>query len=415
MSAQTIAKLQMPKWGLSMTEGTFGKWLVEEGADLCVGDEIAEVDTEKISGVVEATSAGILRRKVAQPGDVLPVGGLLAVIADASVSDAEINTFVAESGSAAEVDGAAKPVRNGSAAVAPAAQAAAPAPAMRIKASPVARKLAQQRGIDLSRVTPTGPDGRIVAEDVERAAAEATPAPIEPTELFATSAAAGEVVPLTPIRRAIAQRLSQAWEAPHFAISMSADMRRVIELRETLLERTPEGASRPTYSDVLTRVCAVALLQHPALNAHYEGDQVRVFSTVNVGIAVAIPNGLIVPVIRGVERKSVPEIAADRVDIVSRTRAGKLVPDDLAGGTFTISNLGMYGVDRFFAVLNPPQVAILAVGALAERAVVEAGQLAIRPQMEMTLSCDHRAVDGATASEFLRSVKEILEEPGLAL
>ncbi|MSO96185.1 MAG: 2-oxo acid dehydrogenase subunit E2 [Thermoleophilia bacterium] len=418
MSAHTIAKLRMPKWGLSMTEGTFGKWLVEEGVDLSVGDEIAEVETEKISGVVEATSAGILRRKVAQPGDVLPVGGLLAVVADESVSDAEISAFIAASGTAAEAGEASTPAGDGLAAVALAAPAQVPTLTNRIKASPAARKLAKERGIDLSRVTPTGPDDRIVAEDVERAAAEPTlPAPVEAAAAYAAplDAATGVVVPLTPIRRAIAQRLTQAWEAPHFAISMSADMGRVSALRELLLERTQEGSPRPTYSDVLTKVCAVALLQHPALNAHYEVDQVRIFSTVNIGIAVAIMDGLIVPVIRGVERKSVVAIAADRADLVFRTRAGKLLPDDLVGGTFTISDLGMYGVDRFFAVLNPPQVAILAVGAVEERAVVEAGQLAIRPRLELTLSCDHRAVDGATASEFLRSVKEILEEPGLAL
>ncbi len=162
-------------------------------------------------------------------------------------------------------------------------------------------------------------------------------------------------------------------------------------------------------------MCAVALLRHPDLNAHYEGDTVRIFQTANVGLAVAIPNGLVVPVIRHVEARTIAEIAAARADIVSRTRENRLQPDDLEGGTFTISNLGMYGVERFFAVLNPPQVGILAVGAIEERPVAEAGQLAVRPRMEMTLSCDHRAVDGATASEFLKTLRELLEEPALAL
>lgn len=415
----------MPKWGLSMTEGTFGKWLVDEGAALNPGDEVAEVDTEKISGLVEATSAGILRRRVAKPGDVIPVGGLLAVVAEASVSDEEIDAFLAAAETASAPSADAQPQSGESGESAAARSAAEPSPpaaaAARVKASPVARKLALERGIDLHTVTPTGPDGRIVAEDVERAAAAAaTQAGASPAQAGAAAAvaapdASGELIPLTPMRRAIARRLSEAWQAPHFAIAMSADMRRVIELRETLVERTPEQAARPTYSDILTKVCAVALLRHPALNAHYEGSGVRVFSSVNVGIAVAVPNGLVVPVLRGVEHKSIAEIAAARVEIVSRTRDNKLEPQDLEGGTFTISNLGMYGVERFFAVLNPPQVAILAVGALEERAVVERGRLVARSRMEMTLSCDHRAVDGATASEFLRAVKDILEEPGLAL
>jgi pyruvate dehydrogenase E2 component (dihydrolipoamide acetyltransferase) len=166
---------------------------------------------------------------------------------------------------------------------------------------------------------------------------------------------------------------------------------------------------------VLTKVCAVALLRHPDVNAHYEGEEIRRFPTANVGIAVAIPNGLVVPVIRNCELKSVAELAVARVEIVERTRAGKLAPADLEGGTFTISNLGMYGVERFFAVLNPPQVAILAVGAIEDRVVAEDGEAVVRPRMEMTLSCDHRAVDGATASEFLRTVVELLEEPALAL
>ncbi len=416
MSAQTIRKVQMPKWGMSMTEGTLVEWLVDEGAALSVGHGVAEVETEKINGVVEATAAGVLRRKVAQPGDVVPVGGLIGVIAEPSVSDEEVDAFITDfraafepgdeipSGSVdsdgkVEVVEAPGPIR----AAAPAGAAA------RVKASPLARRMAKERGLDLRRITGTGPEGRIVAEDVERAAAapawEAKQVPVT----------TGEVIPLTSIRRTIARRLSEAWQAPHFAISMSADMRRVIELREALVQRTPEGAPRPTYSDILTKLCALALLRHPALNAHYEGSDVRVFSTVNVGMAVAIPNGLVVPVIRSVELESIPELAAARIDIVSRTREGKLEPKDLEGGTFTISNLGMYGVERFFAVLNPPQVGILAVGAIEERAVVEAGQIVARSRMEMTLSCDHRAVDGATASQFLRTLKNLLEEPGLAV
>jgi pyruvate dehydrogenase E2 component (dihydrolipoamide acetyltransferase) len=227
--------------------------------------------------------------------------------------------------------------------------------------------------------------------------------------------AGSELVKLTSVRRTIARRLSEAWQAPHFAISRSADMRRVTELRERLVELTGEGSPRPTISDVLVKICAVALLRHPAMNAHFEGDSVRVFQTANVGLAVAIPGGLVVPVIRHVESLSVSEIARARADVVDRTRNSKLTPDDLEGGTFTISNLGMYGVERFFAVLNPPQVGILAVGAIQEQAVADSGEIVARPRMELTLSCDHRGVDGATAADFLRTLTDLLEEPGLAL
>ncbi|HWC33018.1 MAG TPA: dihydrolipoamide acetyltransferase family protein, partial [Actinomycetota bacterium] len=222
-----------------------------------------------------------------------------------------------------------------------------------------------------------------------------------------------EAVKLSQLRRTIARRMSEAWQVPHFQIAMTADMRAAMRLRELLVERMREGETKPTHSDVLTKACAAALMRHRDMNAHFAGDEVRLFPSADIGIAVAVERGLLVPVIRGCERKTIAELAAARADVVERTRAGKIRQEDLEGGTFTISNLGMYGVDRFQAVLNPPQAGILAVGAIAERAVVEDGEVAVRPIMEMTLACDHRAVDGATASEFLRSVRELLEEPGL--
>jgi pyruvate dehydrogenase E2 component (dihydrolipoamide acetyltransferase) len=196
---------------------------------------------------------------------------------------------------------------------------------------------------------------------------------------------------------------------------MTADMSAAMRLRAQLVERMREGEAKPTFSDVLTKACAVALLRHRAANAHFAGDAVRLFPTANVGFAVAIEGGLVVPVIKSAERKTIAELANERADLVARTRAGKLVQDDLDGGTFTISNLGMYGVDRFVAVLNPPQAAILAVGAIEERPVVRDGELVVRPLMELVLSCDHRSIDGATAAEFLGTVKAFLEEPALML
>jgi pyruvate dehydrogenase E2 component (dihydrolipoamide acetyltransferase) len=280
-----------------------------------------------------------------------------------------------------------------------------------VKASPLARRIARERGIDLRSLRGTGPEGRIVAEDVERA--EAAPAPAAVTA--AEPAGEAEVIPLTGMRKTIARRMTEAWEAPAFQIAMSADMTASIRLREALLERVEEGGVRPTYSDILTKVVALGLMRHRDMNAHFAGDSVQIFPTANIGIAVAVPQGLVVPVIASCETKSIPEIAAARADIVSRTREGKLKAEDLENGTFTISNLGMYGVERFTAVLNPPQAGILAVGAIEERAVVVDGDLEIQPRMDMTLTVDHRSVDGATASDFLRTVKSFLEEPGLAL
>ena len=411
-------EITLPRLGQGMESGTIVRWLKAEGDRVERDEPLYELDTEKVTQEVESTVAGVLLAILVPEGQEVEVGRPVCVIGEAGE---QVPSEPAGADGKAEEAPApvAEPPPPEPAVLAAPPPPPAPEPARapapggdeaRLKASPLARRMAKERGVDLRRVAGTGPDGRIVAEDVERAAA-APPWEAKPVPFTAGS----EVVPLTSIRRTIARRLSEAWQAPHFAVSMSADMRRVVELREALVERTPEGDSRPTYSDVITKLCALALLRHPAMNAHYEGSQVRLFRTVNMGLAVAIPQGLVVPVIRNVELLSIAELAAARDDLVSRTRAGTLEPADLEGGTFTISNLGMYGVERFFAVLNPPQVGILAVAAIEERAVVEAGQVVARPLMEMTLSCDHRAVDGATASEFLRDLKELLEEPGLAL
>ena len=290
---------------------------------------------------------------------------------------------------------------------------AAPAPVRadgpRIKASPLARRIAGEREVDLAALSGTGPDGRIVAADVERASA-ATPPPVA----AAVTAAGGvERVELTSLRKTVARRMTEAWAAPAFQLAVSADMTRAQALRELLAARHPDA--RPTVTDILTRVCAIALMRHRAVNALYAGDAVELQAAANVGLAVATDRGLVVPVIPGCERLTVAEIAAARADLVARARAGKLQSADLEGGTFTISNLGMYGVGQFVAVLNPPQAAILAVGAIEEQPIARDGALAVRPMMTLTLTCDHRSIDGATGADFLRTVKEFLEEPGLTL
>jgi pyruvate dehydrogenase E2 component (dihydrolipoyllysine-residue acetyltransferase) len=262
----------------------------------------------------------------------------------------------------------------------------------------------------------TGPDGRIVAEDVQQAAAApAAAAPAAATPAPAAARAEAEEIELTSTRKTIARRLTEAWQAPVFQLTVSADMTRVVELRERLVARLQEGETKPTVSDLLTKVCAAALVRHPAVNAHFAGDRILRFPVAHVGIAVAAPSGLIVRVIRDADRRTIQEIAAARADIVGRARDGKLKLEDLEGGTFTISNLGMYGIEQFTAVLNPPQAAILAIGATVETPVARDGQMQVRPMMAMTITCDHRAIDGADGAEFLRTVKELLEEPALAL
>ena len=405
------SQVTLPRLGQGMETGTIVRWLKSEGENVEKGDPLYELDTEKVTQEVEAEASGVLLKILAGEGEEIEVGKAIAVIGQ---EGEEIPAAVAEAPNE-EPQAEAEP--------APAPEPeTAPEPEQRVestnggrvKASPLARRIARERGVELSSLRGTGPEGRIVAEDVERAAASgAVSAPARAAAPVPTGEV--EVVKLNQMRKTIARRMTEAWEAPAFQIAMSADMSASIRLREALLARVQEGGVRPTYSDILTKVVALALLRHRDMNAHFAGDSVELFPTANIGIAVAIPHGLVVPVIPNCEARSIPEIAAARADLVERTRGGKLRSEDLEGGTFTISNLGMYGVERFTAVLNPPQAGILAVGAIEERAVVVDGDFEIQPRMDLTLTVDHRSVDGATASEFLATVKSLLEEPGLAL
>ena len=404
------SQVTLPRLGQGMETGTIVRWLKSEGDQVEKGEPLYELDTEKVTQEVEAESSGVLLKILAGEGDEIEVGKTIAVIGEAgeevSVPDAAPEAPKQEEPKA-EAEAAPTPEPSP-------APSAAEANGGRIKASPLARRIARERGVELSGLRGTGPEGRIVAEDVERAAAADGAVSAAPAAAPVPSGEV-EVVKLNQMRKTIARRMTEAWEAPAFQISMSADMTASIRLREALLARVEEGGVRPTYSDILTKVVALALMRHRDVNAHFAGDSVILFPTANVGIAVAVPYGLVVPVIQGCERLSIPEIAVARADLVARTREGKLRAEDLEGGTFTISNLGMYGVERFNAVLNPPQAGILAVGAIEERAVVVEGDLEIQPRMDLTLTVDHRSVDGATGAEFLATVKSFLEEPGLAL
>ncbi|MGH2932054.1 MAG: dihydrolipoamide acetyltransferase family protein [Gaiellaceae bacterium] len=401
--------VSLPRLGQGMESGTIVRWLKQEGDQVEKGEALYELDTEKVTQEVEADASGVLLKILAGEGEEIEVGKRIAVIGEAGeeVETKEEPTEVAED--EAQEEGSPGPAREEErergreASADAAAKEQAASNGGRLKASPLARRIARERGIELSSLTGTGPDGRIVAEDVERAATSPAHATVGSAPLEA------EVEKLSSLRKTIARRLTEAWQAPAFQISMSADMTRAQELRERLRD---EGV---TVTDVLTKLCAIALLRHRRLNAHYADDELRIFPNAHVGLAVATERGLLVPVLREAERKSLVELAAERKALVERTRQGKLSPDDLEGGTFTISNLGMYGVEQFIAVLNPPQVAILAVGAIEQRPVWQDDAFVPRPLMSLTLTCDHRAADGAEAAEFLRTVKTLIEEPGLAL
>jgi pyruvate dehydrogenase E2 component (dihydrolipoamide acetyltransferase) len=416
-------EIKLPRLGQGMESGTIVKWLKSEGDDVQKGEPLYELDTDKVTQEVEADASGVLLRIAVQEGEV-EVGKTIAVIGEAGEEVAEpVEAKVAEDAQEEGSPGAAREDErergreaSASEAVTEIRRPASTANGGRIKASPLARRIARERGIDLAAVTGTGPEGRVVAEDVERAAA--SPEPLTaPAAAPVAAAPAGEVQveQLTSMRKTIARRLTEAWQAPVFQLGVTVDMERAQALRARLVELHAGEGVKPTVGDLLTKVCAAALMRHRDINALYRGDSIELHPSANVGIAVAIPKGLVVPVIRSCERLSIAEIAAARAELVGRAREGKLTQEDLDGGTFTISNLGMFGIERFIAVLNPPQAAILAVGSIEDKVVAVDGQPAVRPRMEITLTADHRAVDGATGAEFLASVKEFLEEPGLAL
>jgi pyruvate dehydrogenase E2 component (dihydrolipoamide acetyltransferase) len=413
-------EVKLPRLGQGMESGTVVRWLKQEGEQVEKGEPLYELDTEKVTQEVEAEASGVLLKIAVQEGEV-PVGQTIAVIGeegeDVPQGDAE-----PEVEEAPEEEGSRAPARDEER---ERGKDASAEPTMseqitevrepsetdgRVKASPLARRIAREKGLDLAQIRGTGPEGRIVAEDVERSVA--APAPVGAPGAVPSEP---EFEPLTSIRKTIARRLTKAWEAPVFQLVMSADMTRAQEIRQRHVELAREEETKPTVSDVLTKACAAALMRHPQVNAHYADEAVKHFPTANVGIAVATDRGLVVPVIRGAERLTLAEIAAARADVVTRARDAKLQQEDLEGGTFTISNLGMYGIEQFVAVLNPPEVAILAVGAIEQKPVVVDGELELSPTMTLTLTCDHRALDGAVAAEFLRTVRALLEEPGLAL
>jgi len=419
-------EVKLPRLGQGMESGTIVRWLKTEGDAVSKGEPLYELDTDKVTQEVEAESDGVLLKIVVADGEV-DVGTTVGII---GAQDEDVSAVLADAqggnggpavAAEAPPEGAptAEPPAEAPSAAAEdsAAEPAAPAPEAQpvraegepVKASPLARRIARERGVELAQVVGTGPEGRVIAEDVEKAALRPAAAPALGAE------PEFEVVELTSTRKTIARRLTEAWQAPVFQLTVSADASDLVSTRERMVELLRVGETKPTVSDVLTRIVASALMRHRAVNANFVDGKLHRFSAANVGLAVAAPSGPGVPVIRDADRKSVQQIAADRADIVSRARDGKLQLVDLEGGTFTISNLGMYGIEQFVAVLNPPQVAILAIGSIEDRVVVRGGEFAAVPTLTMTLTCDHRAIDGSEGAEFLRDVKAFVENPALAL
>lgn len=434
-------EIKLPRLGQGMDEGRILSWLKSEGDTVGKGDEIYEVETEKVNMEVESPAAGTILKIVVEAGTTVPIGTVIAWVGEAgeAVPDAPAAAPKAKEAAKAAPDNGASangatsapaaaknpaPAKQPAAAKSPASKPAAsqltPSAAtsatsggasLRLKASPLARRIAEERGLDLGAVHGSGPDGRVIARDLEgsAAAAAATSAPVASGD--GTRAGAVERVELTSMRRTIARRLTEAWQAPAFQLTIDVDMEQANILRKRLVDTMAEGDAKPTVSDVITKACAVALRRHPDMNVHFAGDSILKFASAHIGMAVATDAGLVVPVIRDAHAKSVREIATDRSAIVAKSRSNKLTPDDFEGGTFSISNLGMMGIDAFTAVLNPPMAGILAVGRTKDVVVARNGRPEVRPVMTVTLTCDHRAVDGAVGARFLATVKSNLEEP----
>jgi pyruvate dehydrogenase E2 component (dihydrolipoamide acetyltransferase) len=399
----------MPKLSDAMTEGRLIQWLKKEGDRVQGGDVLASIETDKAEIELEAFGSGVLRKVLVEDGQTVPVGQLIGVIAE---PDEDISGLVR----AAPAAGAPTTPKAEPAPVAPAPSVAAgpaapPAPpeAGWVPASPIARRMAREAGIDLAQVKGSGPGGRILERDVEAYVAA------QAQRLGGAEVPTGEREfedkELSLIRKTIAARMTQSKAPiPHFTVTVEADMGAALELRKSL-NAIDAQAEKLSINDIIIKATALALQRHPAINATYTNGQVRLFKRVHMGVAVALEDGLIVPVIRDCNRKSLGEIAREARSLIERARSRKLRPEEYSGGTFAISNLGMYDVVEFTAVIDPAHGAILAVGAIEEKPVVMNGQIVVRQRMRLTGSFDHRIIDGAMGAKFLQELKKILENP----
>ncbi len=415
--------LSMPKWGLAMKTGLVVEWLKQPGEPVQQGEPIVQIESEKATDEVESPLTGIMRWIEVKVGDSVPVGASIAVITapNEELSDEQVIALLREDAEIKQqkAEMLTKQLATPKTPVAapPGGTERAPVAAgTRVNASPVARRMAQELGIDLATVTVTGtgPGGMIGREDVLRAAEERKTvseeqAPLAPIEVAEVVPVTEQSLVLSNIWRIMAERTTQSWTSvPHFYLVREVNVSRLITWREQILKQVAE---KVTYTDLLVKIVAAALRMHPRVNASWNDGKITLKQEVNVGLAVAVEEGLVVPVIHQADTLSLGEIARQRMELVAKAQAGKLRPVDISDGTFTISNLGMYNVDAFNAIINQPQAAILAVGRITERVVPVNGQPAVQPMMVLTLSCDHRAIDGARGAQFLDTVANYVEEP----
>ncbi|MDP2479400.1 MAG: pyruvate dehydrogenase complex dihydrolipoamide acetyltransferase [Candidatus Palauibacterales bacterium] len=435
-------KVVMAQLSPTMEEGRLVEWKISEGDVVQQGDVVAEIETDKANMDVEALGSGVLRKIVVQEGETVPVGALIGVIAG---EDEDIETLLREAeaeagaagdegeavadekadneGTAAEEEPGEEVSREPARAGASAGEASADAAADdgggrrdggRLRASPVARRMAEEEGLDLSRIEGSGPGGRIVKADVE-GALESGAAVSGGRAAAGSTRLADETIQLSQMRKAIARRLTQSLgPVPHFFLTTEIDMGRALELRAELNEQIgggEAGAPKVGVNDLLLKAAAEALVRHPEINASWGEGEIRRHGRVDLGIAVALDDGLITPVLRDADRKGLVRIASEATELIDRARRRKLDPDEYQGATFSISNLGMFPIEEFTAIINPPEAAILAVGRTAEKPVVVDGEVVVRRRMRVTMSCDHRVIDGATGARFLETFKGMLENP----
>lgn len=412
----SIFAVTMPKWGIEMQHGTIAQWHAQPGQLLKRNEPLFDVETDKIVNTVEAPIAGTLRRIVAAQGATENVGALIALIADSSVEDGAIDAFIAQFNPTTPADAASV--------AAPVTSSTEPPADGETKVSPIARRIAQRLGVDLSQVKGTGRNGRVSQEDVEafaaarsaggsaQPAAAVAAATAEPTTPSGSAAASPRNLPvaekLSSLRSTIAKRLLESTQGiPHYRLSSDVQMTALLKRRADL-----NTVSAPvSINDLLVKACALALRDHPQLNAQFDGVDLLKFPHADICVAVATDTGLVTPIVRNADTLTPVEIGRVMNQLVASARAGRLTREDITGGTFTVSNLGMFGVDRFDAIINPPQVAILAVGAITDRLMLREGQPVAVKVVTLTLSCDHRIVDGAVGARFLAQLRDHIERP----
>ncbi|MEN3040721.1 MAG: dihydrolipoamide acetyltransferase family protein [Bacteroidia bacterium] len=405
--------IEMPRLSDTMTEGVITRWLKKVGDTVKPGDLLAEIETDKATMEFEAPVGGVILHIGAEEGKPIPIGTVIAIIGKAGE---DISALLGPSRTPPQmttperkdVTDKVSSTELGVVASLEESPASSSVGGERLKASPLARAIAREKGIDLHKLSGTGEGGRIIRRDVEAYLAQQAQKP-SPIPSLQTTAAYSEQ-PLTQMRKTIARRLTASMqEAPHFYLTISVSMEKVAQWRSHLNQLSDVKIS---FNDFILKACAIALRKHPLLNASWTGEAIRVYHEIHIGFAVAVEEGLIVPVLRHADRKGLAEIAKETQALAERARQRKLSPEEYTGSTFSVSNLGMFGIEEFTAVINPPEAAILAVGAIQPTPVVTPdNQVAIERRMRLTLSCDHRVVDGATGAQFLQTLKRLLEEP----